>query len=107
MVLQDAVPQTTIRHDISIYLKDTFRKIRHRFNQDPLSGILLNEDWPGDKKLQNLVDMAVPLFIVAATVYRFIDDSDWDPREQLETILQYPGVGKMEQMAQTYLPVLT
>ena len=67
----------------------------------------LDGDWPGDKTLQVLVDMAVPLFIVAATVYRFVDDSDWDPRERLETILQFPGIGKLEQMAHTYLPVLT
>lgn len=51
--------------------------------------------------------MAVPLFIVAATVYRFVGDSNWDPRERLETILQFPGIGKLEQIAQIYLPVLT
>lgn len=51
--------------------------------------------------------MAVPSFIIAATVCRFVGDSDWDPRERLETILQFPGIGKLEQMAQTYLPVLT
>ena len=107
MVLQDTVPQTTIQHDILIFLKDAFGKIRNRFNREPLSGTPLDEDWPGDKRLQVLVDMAVPLFIVAATVYRFVDDSDWDPRERLETILQFPGIGKLEQMAHTYLPVLT
>ncbi|MCJ1420358.1 hypothetical protein MMC32_006715, partial [Xylographa parallela] len=51
--------------------------------------------------------MAVPLFIVAATVCRFVDDSDWDPRERLETILQFSGIGELEQIVQTYLPVLT
>lgn len=107
MVLQDAVPQTTIQHDILIFLKDAFGKIRNRFNRDPLSGIPLDGDWPSDKKLQALVDMAVPLFIVAATVRRFVDDSEEDPRERLETILQFPDIGKLEQMAQTYLPVLT
>ena len=107
MVLQDAVPQTTIQRDILIFLKDAFGKIRDRFNRDPLSGTPLDKDWPGDKSLQDLVDMAVPLFIVAATVCRFVDDSDWDPRERLETILQFFGIGKLEQIAQTYLPVLT
>ena len=107
MVLQDAIPQTTIQHDILIFLKDAFGKIRNRFNRDPLSGTPLDGDWPGDKRLQVLVEMAVPLFIVAATVCRFVDDSDRDPRERLEKILQFPGIGKLEQMAQTYLPVLT
>ncbi len=107
MVLQDAVPQTTIQHDILIFLKDAFEKIHNCCNLNPLSGTPLDRDWPGGNKLQALVDMAVPLFIVAATVCRFIDDPDWDPQERLETILQFPSIGKSEQMAQTYLPVLT
>ena len=106
MVLQDAVPQTMIQHDILIYLKDAFGKIRNRFNQNPLSGTPLDGNWPGDTRLQVLLDRAVPLFIVAATVCRFVDDSECDPREQLEEILQFPGIGKLEQMTQTYLPVL-
>ncbi len=106
MVLQDAVPQTTIQHDILIFLKDAFGNIRDRFNRDPLSGTPLDKDWPGDKRLQDLVNMAVPLFIVAATVCRFVDDSDWDPRERLETILQFPDIGELEQMAHIYLPFL-
>jgi len=50
--------------------------------------------------------MSVPLFIVAATVYRFINDS-YDPQEQLDTVLKFQGTGYLEQMEQTYLPVLT
>ena len=107
MVLQDIVPPTTIQHDILIFLEDVFGKIRNSYNLDRFSGTPLDRDWPGNKRLQALVDMAVPLFIIAATVYRFVDDSDWDPRERLETILQFLSIGKSEQMAQTYLPVLT
>jgi len=107
MVLQDAVPHTTIQHDILIFLEDAFGKIRNSYNLDPLPGTRLDRDWPGDKTLQALVDMAVPLFIIAATICRFVDDPDWDPRERLETILQSPSIGRSEQMAQTYLPVLT
>jgi hypothetical protein len=51
--------------------------------------------------------MAVPLFIVAATVCRFVEDANWNPHERLESILRFPGIGEMEQMEQTYLPVLT
>ena len=107
MVLQDAVPHTTIQHDILIFLEDGFGKIRNSYNLDPLPGTPLDRDWPGDKRLQALVDIAVPLFIIAATICRFVDDHDWDPRERLETILQSPSIGRSEQMAQTYLPVLT
>ncbi|KAL9576092.1 MAG: hypothetical protein Q9212_007392, partial [Teloschistes hypoglaucus] len=106
MVLQDAVPQATIQHDILVFLGDAFEKIRNSYNLDPLSGTLLDRDWPGTRTLEALVDMAVPLFIVAATVCRFVGDSDWNPRERLSTVLHFPGIGKLEQMAQTYLPVL-
>ncbi|KAL9577423.1 MAG: hypothetical protein Q9203_007467 [Teloschistes exilis] len=71
MILQDAVPHATIQYDILTFLKDAFREIRNSYNLDPPSGTPLDRDWPGDKKLQALVDMAVPLFIIAATVYRF------------------------------------
>ncbi|KAI4192154.1 MAG: hypothetical protein LQ350_008694, partial [Teloschistes chrysophthalmus] len=107
IILQDAVPHATIQHDILTFLKDAFGEIRNSYNLDPLSGTPLDRDWPGDKRLQALVDIAVPLFIIAATVCRFVGDSDWDPRERLETILQFPNIGKLEQMAQIYLPVLT
>ncbi|KAL8823663.1 MAG: hypothetical protein Q9191_005655 [Dirinaria sp. TL-2023a] len=107
IVLQDAVPQTTIEHDILIFLEDAFRRIRDSYNLDPLSGIRLDQDWPGEQELQSLVDMASPLFIIAATVCRFVGDSDWDPRERLKKILQSSSIEKSQQIAQTYLPVLT
>ena len=54
----------------------------------------------------SLADKAVPLFIVAATVYRFVGDRNWDPQERLQTILKFQEIGQLEQMEQTYLPVL-
>ena len=107
MILHDEVPQTTIQHDISAFLKDRFSEIRETYNADPPSGTLLDLDWPGDKVLQALVDMAIPLFIVAATVYRYVGDSNFIPQEQLKTILHFQKMGQLEQMEQTYLPVLT
>ena len=107
MILQDEVPQGTIQHDILVFLKDRFEEIRKHYNLDSLLGKPLERGWPDDKILQALVDMAVPLFIVAATVCRFVEDHNWNPRERLETVLQFPGIGEMEQMEQTYVPVLT
>ncbi|KAL8626047.1 hypothetical protein Q9189_008272, partial [Teloschistes chrysophthalmus] len=46
MVLQDAVPQATIQHDILVFLEDAFEKIRNSYNLDSLSGTLLDKDWP-------------------------------------------------------------
>lgn len=107
MVLQNTVSQTTIQHDILIFLKDAFRKIHNHFNWDPLLRTPLDKDWLSDKKLQVLVNMTVSLFIVAATVYHFVDDSDWDPQEWLKTILQFSDIEKLEQMTHIYLLILT
>ena len=107
IVLHDAVPQTTMQHDVLSFLKDAFGKIRDSYNLRTLSGRPLQQDWPGDTVLQSLVDMAVPLFIVAATICRFVGgDRRRDPRERLEKILQFPNFGQSKSMRQTYLPVL-
>ncbi|KAH0562075.1 hypothetical protein GP486_003227 [Trichoglossum hirsutum] len=106
MVLQDAVPQTTIQDDISTFLKDEFSKIRENCEHDGPVSTALERDWPGDKVLQILTDMATPLFIVAATVCRFVGDIKWSPRTRLEKVLEMKNLGAMSQMEQTYLPVL-
>ncbi|EPS43385.1 hypothetical protein H072_2594 [Dactylellina haptotyla CBS 200.50] len=80
----------------------------------------LPEDWPGDEKIQTLVEMAVPLFIYAATLCRFIGDESWDPSERINLVLEYQAgpVGQPKrstgnqtswqtsQLHKTYLPVL-
>ncbi|XWW94391.1 hypothetical protein V2A60_002334 [Cordyceps javanica] len=106
ILLYDAVPQTTIQQDISTYLESAFSKFQSEFNNDPLLGTPLDHDWPGENILAILVNKAVPLFIVAATLYRFVSDDNYDPKEQLETILNFLEMGQLEQMEQTYLPVL-
>ncbi|KAK3169914.1 hypothetical protein OEA41_009298, partial [Lepraria neglecta] len=105
-LILDEVPRATIQHDIYMFLKDEFSKIREEDNNDPLSGIPLDNDWPGEKVLQNLADRAVPLFIVAVTICRFVGGPNPDPRGALEEILNFQGMGEMRLIAQTYLPVL-
>lgn len=107
MILQDTVPKMTIQHDISIFLEDEFSEIRQNYNEDPPLGKPLDHAWAGKTIFQSLVNIAVPLFIVAATVSRFVGDPNWDPHEQLETILKFHGAGHLEQMEQTYMLVLT
>jgi hypothetical protein len=106
MVLRDEVPRITIQRDISVFLKDAFAKIWEDYNNDSPSDVQLDHDWPGDQVLQALHNMAVPLFIIAVTVCRFVGDINWDPQERLETIMRFQGMGQMSQMEQTYLPVL-
>lgn len=106
MILHDEVPRTTIQQDIFLFLLDSFSEIRKNYNADWPS-TLLDLEWPGDKILQALVNMAVPLFIVAATVCRYVGDSNFNPQERLEEVLHFQRIGQLEQMEQTYLPVLT
>ncbi|MCJ1423154.1 hypothetical protein MMC29_001035 [Sticta canariensis] len=106
LILHD-VPATTIQNDISAFLKDEFLEIRKKYNDDLPSSTSLDTDWPGDEVIQDLVNMAVPLFIVAATVCRFVGDSNFSPEERLKTILHFQKMGQLEQMERIYLPVLT
>ncbi|MCJ1462809.1 hypothetical protein MMC07_001412 [Pseudocyphellaria aurata] len=107
LIILDEVPRTTSQHDISIFLKDEFSKIRKRYNDRPPSRAKLNPDWPGDKVIWALVDMAVPLFIVAATVCRFVGDHNFIPEQRLEEILRFQKMDQLGQLERTYLPVLT
>ena len=52
--------------------------------------------------------MAVPLFIFAATVCRFVGDprGSWDPEGRLATVLKYQTISQASKLDRTYLPVL-
>ncbi|KAH6874158.1 quinon protein alcohol dehydrogenase-like superfamily [Thelonectria olida] len=68
------LPQDVIEHDISTYLKQQLSVIRSDYNLSVRQSRHLASDWPGDSNLQHLAQMAVPLFIFAATICRFIGD---------------------------------
>jgi hypothetical protein len=106
IVLHD-IPPATIEHDISIYLKDEFARIRdeHQCLLPPSQSFA--PDWPGTQALSTLTQLSVPLFIVAATICRFIGDPYCDPVERLATVLDYQKIGHMSPLERTYLPVLS
>jgi len=109
MILHE-VPGTIIEHDISVFLRDEFSKIRKRYNARLPFQTLLDDTWPHHGVLEALVKMAVPLFIVAATVCRYVGDLKWNPQKRLEKVLEFQKkgqLGQLGQMAQTYLPVLS
>ncbi|CAG8089958.1 unnamed protein product [Penicillium nalgiovense] len=58
------IEKPVIEHDISLYFEDQFRRLKQRRSFPP--------GWPGDAATKILVDRAVPLFIAAATICRFI-----------------------------------
>lgn len=73
-----ALPVVT--HDIRVFLKDEMSKIQKKR--------LLGHDWPGERRLEILVETSGGLFIYAATVCRFIEDPNWLPDERLDIVLQ-------------------
>ena len=109
-IILHQVPGTIIEHDISVFLRDEFSKIRKRYNARLPSQTLLDDTWPHQGVLEALVKMAVPLFIVAATVCRYVRDLKWNPPKRLEKILEFQQkgqLGQLGQLAQTYLPILS
>ncbi|CAI7609840.1 unnamed protein product, partial [Penicillium glandicola] len=91
------IEKPVIEHDISLYFKDQFLRLKQRRSLPP--------DWPGAAATKILIDKAVPLFIAATTICRFISDVKWNPQKRLEAILtdQSTYVSKMDS---TYVPVL-
>lgn len=100
------MPAPTIRHDILVYLTDTFSLIRNEHQAMPLITTCLSDDWPGAAVLEELTKMAVPLFIAAATICRFVRDENFDPQDQLTRILESRAAGHVSHLSQTYQPVL-
>ncbi|KIX03042.1 uncharacterized protein Z518_06592 [Rhinocladiella mackenziei CBS 650.93] len=100
------IPLHTIEHDISVYLKDELTRIRDDHQSLLQAGQSLAPDWPGTQALSTLTQLAVPLFIVAATVCRFIGDIKGNPTKRLAKILDQP-IGQRPQLELTYLPVLS
>lgn len=105
-VILHEMPPPAIKHDIFVFLADSFSRIREDYDLAPLSDTPLAEDWPGTVVLEELTHMAVPLFIIAATICRFVQDQDFDPRDQLRVILDSRSVGQISELGQTYLPIL-
>ncbi|RKK81967.1 hypothetical protein BFJ68_g17582 [Fusarium oxysporum] len=101
------IPPEIVEHDIIVFLNDEFKKIRHDFNMTVGNERKLPPDWPGRPIVQSLARMAVPLFIFAATVCRFIGDRKRDsPPIQLCKVLDYESKGHVSQLDRTYGPVL-
>ncbi|KAJ6063670.1 hypothetical protein N7499_012350 [Penicillium canescens] len=92
------LPAPVIEHDIRVFLEYKLSAIQREHS--------LPSDWPGNKRLEQLVQMALPLFIFAATLCRFVGDEDWFPEERLTAVLQDEATTSTSDMDRTYLPVL-
>ncbi|KAF2812823.1 uncharacterized protein BDZ99DRAFT_555664, partial [Mytilinidion resinicola] len=91
------VSKDTIEHDIRVYLEDELTRIKEERS--------LPLEWPGERRIHTLVNMAFPLFIFAATVCRFVGELSGNPRRRLEDILAYE-TEDVSKLGITYLPIL-
>ncbi|KAF1937030.1 hypothetical protein EJ02DRAFT_306486, partial [Clathrospora elynae] len=91
------VPKSTIEHDIQLFLEHELGVIRKER--------MLSADWPASSQIQALVELAVPLFIYAATVCRYVSTKGCNPKAYLDKVLQYQK-STFSQLDRTYLPVL-
>nr|POF13754.1 vegetative incompatibility protein het-e-1 [Quercus suber] len=102
-VVLEEVQATTIEHDIRLYLEHRVKEIKledaARQPYDPLP-----LDWPGEDSITAFVELAIPLFIFAFTVCRYIGQSD--PQKRLESILRQKQSGSLSGLGKTYVPIL-
>jgi hypothetical protein len=109
-VALEQIEEPVIEHDISVLLGYELARIREEYNSQALDDLQLPSDWPGKHIIQILVRMAVPLFIFAATVCRFVEDSAWsDPAGLIEKVLNCPtsaGDYELDRLDATYLLIL-
>lgn len=91
------VPKNAIEHDIRLFYEHELSAIRQ--------ARMLSQGWPTADQVQALVELAVPLFIFAATVCRYIGTKGGDPEDYLDRVLQYQK-SNFSQLDRTYLPVL-
>lgn len=90
-----------IKDDLEVY-------IRYQFGE--MCGVdrkPLGHDWINQDTVDCLVNLSFPLFIIAATICRFVRDPDWDPEEGLREILAHPSIGHLSNTERIYLPILT
>jgi hypothetical protein len=101
------IPQSIIKHDISVFLRHEFANIRNSFNDLAEEELKLPVHWPGEPNLRKLTMAAAPLFIFAATLCRFINDSCLSsPNELLQRVLHLTGSSHASKLDMTYSPVL-
>jgi type II secretory pathway predicted ATPase ExeA len=97
-VVLHELPRPVIEHDIRLFLKHKLSQIQRER--------ALPADWPGLECIEKLVKMAVPLFIFAATICRFVGDQDFLPDKRLAAVLQDEAAASSSDLERTYIPVL-
>ncbi|KAI9037866.1 uncharacterized protein KD926_011569, partial [Aspergillus affinis] len=92
------IPKEVTEHDIHLFLQHRFAKIKRDKK--------IFQSWPGDDVIQELVRISIPLFISAATVCRYIENSKLEPKLRLAELLK-DQAKYVTGMEKTYSPILT
>lgn len=101
------IPELVVKEDISAFIEHELSMVRDDFNKSVHPNRHLPANWPDQASVQSLTRMAVPLFIFAATVCRFINDRKCgQPEDQLAKVLKYETRSQASKLDATYLPVL-
>ena len=104
--MSDGTYQDLVLHEVA---KETVEQDITLFFERELAQIgkerLLDPPWPIEGSVETLVNMAVPLFIFAATVCRFLAEANRSPRARLQEILAY-NAEDISKQDLTYLPIL-
>ncbi|KAJ8133537.1 hypothetical protein O1611_g93 [Lasiodiplodia mahajangana] len=100
------MPQEIVTHDLQVFFKIELTRIHEEYNDSGFEDVRLPRDWP-NQHIDTLVDRAYPLFIIAATICRFVGLSGFNPDAQLKELLDYDAIGHTsDQLKSIYLPVL-
>ncbi|KAK3363905.1 hypothetical protein B0T25DRAFT_627877 [Lasiosphaeria hispida] len=104
------IPEPIVKYDISAFLRHELASIRDRYNSQAPEGLQVLPGWPGEDIIGVLAQMAVPLFIFAATVCRFVEDKGRsNPTKRLKKVLDYRTAthdSRFDKLDATYLLVL-
>ena len=102
------LPPNVAEKDISMYLHHELDSIRSEWNSavtDASESLAL--DWPSQTDFTALVTMAVPLFIFASTVCRFMREFRFgSPYEHLKEVLDLGSKTPELGLEATYIPIL-
>jgi len=96
----EVAQEVSIEHDIRVFYEHQFSEIR---KSSSLQDDELPADWPGEQSTRVLVVQAMPLFIFAFTVSRYISAN---PRRNLATMLPQSRDKSLTGLKGTYLPIL-
>ncbi|RYP16410.1 hypothetical protein DL766_009126 [Monosporascus sp. MC13-8B] len=101
------IPEPVIEHDLLAYFKHELTKIKNDYNCSVSKDRQLSQNWPEQSDIQILVEMAIPLFIFAATACRFLADrKGGNPNKKPQKVLKHRTKSQESKLDATYLPVL-